>query len=185
MSNTDLIIYTSAFFVLVFFGLFIRSLLKKESVRYLAFELGGCIAFIIPICALAIPGSESNFELGPIKYKFKTPSEAAKLIGDKKKIFEARNTDKKNPKPLVFSASSTSQTVSPNLNFLVGKEYIKDIYVSKDGKEQIFNATLPPGKEIKTATSSQVSVNVWPTSSADDNRKKEILREIFGLENHK
>lgn len=181
MNFKILLIYILLFFVLVLFGVFIKSLLKKESAKYLSFELSGCIAFIVLFCVLAIPGSESNFKMGPIRYKIKTPSEASKLIGHKEKTFEAQNTDKTNPKSLIVSASSTSQTIGPDLKFLIGKEYIKTIYESKDGRERIFIATLPPGKELKTATPDQVVFNVLPASPSDNKEKNEIMRELYGL----
>lgn len=153
-----------AVFSLVFLILFIRSRFKDASYKMLLIELGGCIAFAVITIISVIPGSESNFELGPIKYKIKTPSKIAKLVGDKEKTFEAQNTDNNNPKSLIFSASSTSESISPELNFFVGKEYIKIVNESKDGKERIFSATLPPGKRFKAASPEQVIINVIPHS---------------------
>ncbi len=155
---------TMAVFSFVFLLLFIRSRVVGASVKILLIELGGCIAFAIISIMPLIPGSEANFELGPIKYKIKAPSKIAKLAGAKEKTFEAQNTDNSNPNTLIFSASSTSNSISPDLTFIAGKEFIKTILQSKDGKEHIFRATLPPGKELKTASPEAVTIKVLPNS---------------------
>lgn len=154
----------AAIFSLVFLILFIRSRLKDASYNYLLIELGGCIAFMGISAILLIPGTENNFEFGPIKYKMKTPSKISKLVGNKENKFKAQNTDNKNQKSIIFSASSTSNSISPELNFLIGKEYIKIVNESKDGKERIFRATLPPGKILKAVSPEQVIINVLPDS---------------------
>jgi len=190
----EIVAFIMAVFSIVLFVLFIRSLLKNESAKILSFELGGCLAFATFCIVVMIPGSESNFELGPIKYRVKTPSEIAKLVGAKDKTFEALNTDVKNPKSLIFSASSTSPNVTPDLKFFEGKEYIKMIDQSKDGRERIFSATLPPGKEIKAASPEQVIINIIPDSlmskivefrifPAGDESK--AIKEYYKLENTK
>lgn len=160
----EILVITMAVFSFVFLLLFIRSIFVGASGKILLIELGGCIAFAIICMMPLIPGSESNFELGPIKYKIKSLSKIAKLAGAKEKTFEAQNTDTSNPNTIIFSASSTSPSISPDLSFLTGKEYIKTIDESKDGKERIFSATLPPGKELKTASPEQVTISVLPNS---------------------
>lgn len=149
-------------FSLVFLVLFVRSIFKKENVRVLMVELAGCIAFAIISIVPLIPGSETNFELGPIKYKIKSPSKIAKLTGARENIFEAENTDNDLPKTIVFSAASTSPNTTPDLTFLVGNEYIDRIDRSKDGKVSIVSATIPPGKEVKTSSPEQVIFQVLP-----------------------
>jgi hypothetical protein len=191
----EILVITMAVFSFVFLLLFIRSRFVGASGKILLIELGGCIAFATISLMPLIPGSETNFELGPIKYKIKSPSKIAKLAGAKEKTFEAQNTDISNTNTIIFSASSTTPSISPDLNFLTGKEYIKTIGESKDGKERIFSATLPPGKGLKTASPEQVTISVLPNSfisklfdfkkfplSAKD---AEAIQEYYNLEKNK
>jgi len=188
----EILVIIMIIFSFVFLLLFIWSILVGASGKILFIELGGCIAFAILSIMPLIPGSETNFELGPIKYRIKSPSKIAKLAGAKEKTFEAQNTDNSNPNTIIFSASSTSPSISPDLSFLTGKEYIKTIDESKDGKERIFTATLPPGKELKTASPEQVAINVLPKSFILNFRKfplgdkeAEAIQEYYNLEKNK
>jgi len=190
-----ILVITMAVFSIVLFVLFIRSLKKNESFKKLSFQFGGCIFFSIIWMMLLIPGSESNFEFGPIKCKIKSPSIIAKLAGAKEKTFEAQNTDTSNPNTIIFSASSTSPSISPDLSFLTGKEYIKTIDESKDGKERIFSATLPPGMELKTASPEQVTISVLPNSIISKlvdfitllpgDKEAKSIQEYYNLEKNK
>lgn len=149
---------------IVFIALYVRSLLKKEEAKILRELLIGGIAYATLAVVFVFPGSESILEFGPVKINIKTPSKLQKLIGDKDNTFKAHNTDPKKPNTVVFSASSTSPSVPLDLQFMEGAGYIKIIAESKDGKERIYSATIPAGKEIAVASPETVNITALPRS---------------------
>jgi len=159
---------------IIFIALTARSFLKKESVaRGLA--LGGMsIAFIIVALAIQSPGSESRFEMGPVKYSLK-PSPK---VGSNENIFSARNTDDRNPQTVTVSTASGDLTISPALKILSGKEYITKIISTKDGKERTYRMILPPGAEFESATPSVVTFDVQSNAQKGKEQQKRIW-EIF------
>lgn len=170
---------------LVFFTLFIRSILKKDDWKFLLITFSGIFFSFFLFYVIVIPGSESSFEMGPIKFKTKTLSEAAKFIGDKKKTFDALNTDVNNTNSFIITASSGSIDVTPDMKFIEGKDYVTLIEESKDGRKRIFRATLPPGKEIKTTTPDQVTINITPLEFFSPGDESKAIKEYYNLGNTK
>ena len=141
----------------VFLILFIRSMIKKERARVLFIEVLGCIVFAIISVSLAIPGTKSGFSIRDLEFTIETPSKIAEIIGENRKKLEVKNASAKNPQTLVFSVSSTSPSVSPDLDFLNGKKYIRIIEESKDSREKLFELFLPPGEQLAISSSTAVT----------------------------
>ena len=109
-----------------------------------------------------------------------------KIFGADKKTFQAKNTSASNSKKILFSASSDSE--EPKFNILLGKEYLKKIGESKDGKTHLYSASIPQGQQISVVTPSQVSITPYPPldlkiwrGDISDNETLEKLKNYYNL----
>jgi len=162
--RTSVVIVCVVAFI-VFIVLLTVSIVRKEGWKKFTTLFISMSFFGYMSVTVTTPGSEGSFSYGPLKILNKMPSKFEEFMGKKKKELEVKNTDTKNTETLILSAESTSPSVSPDLDFLAGKEYVKEIKESEDGREKKYSVTLPPGGELRVASPSAVKFIFDPSGA--------------------
>ena len=141
-------------FCLVLLFFIIRGSRKKEPIAFLV------VCFIV--CAglsttLLVSGSQFNFELPGLKFNYWTPSELDKITGHNDPVLTVTSSGTGRGSVLI-SATSTEPISNSSFHFPTGKEYILCTQQSQDGKELIFDVTLPEGQKIQIEAPSKITM---------------------------
>jgi len=155
---------------IVSFICLVSAVYKRSPPLILTFTFIASVFFALLTASLANPGSHLHAKVAWFEVDLKTPSLSDKLLGKNQNTVEARNTDPEHPNYVIISASSTHPTTTSVFNFPIGQQYVKPLYQSRDGKEFLFGAALPPGHKLQVATPPQVTVIASPAFSDWPNR---------------
>jgi hypothetical protein len=141
----------------------------------------------IPLAYLCIylftPGSESSWKQGPLVIYSKTPSKVQKFLGNKTHLFEAKNNDENKTRRILVSTTTTE--AQSKYNILQGREYMKMLWQSNEGRRRLYLLDIPPLETVAaTLTSKDAGIYVLPLGDMPPDLQK-ILEEYCDVEEQK